>query len=88
MTQSKQIISSSQGQMLLDVPGLKRVVGKFDGGAICSDGGLLILRKADTRLGLTEFASFAICDNRRPEYVKHSIVDMLKQRIIDELMRE
>jgi hypothetical protein len=53
--------------MQLDVPGLKRVVAKFDGGAVCSDGGLLLLRKADLRLGLTELASFAVGDKRRPE---------------------
>jgi hypothetical protein len=67
MTKSKQVISGSQGQMQLDVPGLKRVVAKFDGGAVCSDGGLLLLRKADLRLGLTELASFAVGDKRRPE---------------------
>lgn len=81
MTQSKQVVSGSQGQMRLDVPGLKSIVAKFDGGAVCSDGGLLLLRKADARLGLTELASFAIGDNRRPEYIRHSIGDMLKQRI-------
>lgn len=81
MTQSKQVVSGSQGQIRLDVPGLKSIVAKFDGGAVCSDGGLLLLRKADARLGLTELASFAIGDNRRPEYIRHSIGDMLKQRI-------
>lgn len=81
MTQSKQVISGSQGQMLLDVPGLKRIVAKFDGGAVCSDGGLLLLRKADLRLGLTDLACFAVGDKRRPEYVQHTIGDMLKQRI-------
>lgn len=81
MSKSKQVISGSQGQMQLDVPGLKRVVAKFDGGAVCSDGGLLLLRKADLRLGLTELASFAVGDKRRPEYVQHSVGNMLKQRI-------
>jgi len=81
MTQSKQINFSSQGQMQLDLPGLKRVKANFDGGSVCSDGGLLLLRKADERLGLTGLASCAIGDKRRPEYVQHSIVEMLQQRI-------
>ncbi|MBN9397268.1 MAG: transposase [Candidatus Melainabacteria bacterium] len=81
MTQFKQINFSSQGQMQLDLPGLKRVKVNCAGGSVCSDGGLLLLRKADERLGLTKLASYAIDDKRRPEYIRHSIVEMLQQRI-------
>ncbi|MBL0186148.1 MAG: transposase [Candidatus Obscuribacter sp.] len=81
MSQSKQVASRKQEQMTLDLPGLSKVVAKFDGGAVCSDGGLLLLRKADACLGLVELASYAISDERRPEYVQHTVVDMLRQRI-------
>lgn len=81
MSQSKQVASRKQEQMTLDLPGLSKVVAKFDGGAVCSDGGLLLLRKADACLGLAELASYAISDERRPEYVQHTVVDMLRQRI-------
>lgn len=70
-----------QGQMRLDLPNLKPIVQEFDGGRICSDGGLLILRKADERLGLLEMASFALTDKRRPDAVKHRTVDLLRQRV-------
>ncbi len=53
----------------------------FDGGQVCSDGGLLLLRKADNRTELCEFASLAIADKRRPDLVTHTAVDMLRQRV-------
>lgn len=70
-----------QGQMRLDLPNLKSIIQDFDGGRICSDGGLLILRKADERLGLLEMASLALADTRRPDAVKHKTIDLLRQRV-------
>ncbi|MBK9773903.1 MAG: hypothetical protein IPP57_24320 [Candidatus Obscuribacter sp.] len=45
MSQSKQVASRKQEQMTLDLPGLSKVVAKFDGGAVCSDGGLYFCAK-------------------------------------------
>lgn len=73
--------AGKQAQMTLDLPNLKRIEQDFDGGQVCSDGGLLLLRKADERLDLTAMASFALADNRRPDAVKHKTVDLLRQRI-------
>jgi hypothetical protein len=53
----------------------------FDGGRVCSDGGLLLLRKADDRLELTKVAALCIGDKRRPDFVSHTIQDMLRQRV-------
>lgn len=73
--------SAAQGQMRLDLPNLKSIEQNFDGGRVCSDGGLLLLRKADDRLDLCEMASFALADKRRGGGVKHETVDLLRQRI-------
>jgi hypothetical protein len=81
MSKSKTNSADKQGQMTLDLPNLKTIEQDFDGGQVCSDGGLLILRKADQRLDLTELASFTIRDKRRPEYIEHSIQDLFRQRI-------
>jgi hypothetical protein len=81
MSKSKTNAGDIQGQMTLDLPNLKVIEQDFDGGQVCSDGGVLLLRKADERLDLAELASFAIRDNRRPEYIKHKTVDLLRQRI-------
>ena len=78
---SKQTESVAQRQMTLDLGLSKKVVQNFDGGQICSDGGLLILRKADDRLGLSKNASYCVKDTRQPEYVSHSIENLFRQRI-------
>jgi len=68
-------------QMRLDL-GLGKVIeANFDGGQVCSDGGLLLLTKADQRLELTELAALCIGDKRRPDLVKHTVQKLLKQRI-------
>jgi hypothetical protein len=81
MSKSKQKNASAQGQMRLDLPNLKPIEQDFDGGRVCSDGGLLLLRKADQALDLCAMASFAIRDTRRPGAVKHEVVDLLRQRV-------
>ena len=35
----------------------QRVIARFDAGSLSSDGGLLLLREADRRIGLTKAAS-------------------------------
>ena len=81
MFKSKPNSVRGQAQMTLDLPHLKRIEQNFDGGQVCSDGGLLILRKADDRLGLSRLASMAINDQRRTAYVQHPIVEMIRQRV-------
>jgi len=67
--------------MLLDLGVDKQIELSFDGGQVCSDGGLLLLRKADDKLELTELATYCIGDRRRPDLVSHSVQEMLRQRI-------
>ena len=47
-----------------DLPAVSRkmVSVSFDGGAISSDGGLLLLREADRRLGLTRMLAACVQD--------------------------
>jgi hypothetical protein len=62
--------------------GLGKVIeGNFDGGQVSSDGGLLLLRKADLKLGLTEMVAPCFGDTRRPDLVKHSIAQLFRQRV-------
>lgn len=79
MSKSKPNSASEQAQMTLDLPNLRAIELSFDGGQVCSDGGLLVLRKADDRLNLCELASFAIADRRNQAYVRHQVVDMIRQ---------
>lgn len=81
MSKFKTNSGDKQGQMRLDLPNLKPIEQEFDGGQVCSDGGLLILRKADQVLGLSENASAAMPDDRRPDAITHSIQDLIMQRV-------
>ena len=53
----------------------------FDGGLISSDGGLVLLREAECRLGLTETLAGCIRDRRNPALVVHSLAAMLRFRM-------
>lgn len=61
--------------------GRREVVGRFDGGRITSDGGGLLLREVDHRLGM--FARLASCftDYRNPNSIEHSVQALVAQRV-------
>jgi len=59
----------------------KKIAVNFDGGDITSDGGLLLLRETDKKLGLTKELSKILPDSRHQSYCDHSILEMLRQRI-------
>lgn len=54
----------------------------FDGGAISSDGGLLLLREADRRLGLTRMLASCVQDRRDPSRISHAVEEMLLFRML------
>jgi len=68
-------------QIQLDLGLSKEIELGFDGGSVCTDGGLLLLRKADNRLGLAEDVALAMKDLRRPDLVKHSLVALIRQLV-------
>jgi Transposase DDE domain group 1 len=53
----------------------------FEGGALSSDFGVLILRGIDRQIGLTARLAAAIHDTRHPSYIDHPLRDLLAQRI-------
>jgi hypothetical protein len=61
--------------------GRRVVQAAFDGGDIVSDGGVLLLKRVDERLGLTHAAARALGDERRGASVQHSVHNLLAQRI-------
>jgi hypothetical protein len=56
-------------------------VARFDGGAISSDGGALLLRQIDKRLNLLPRLAECFLDGRKQDLVEHSVHQMLAQRI-------
>jgi len=59
--------------------GNKPVYLDFDGGALSSDAGLLLLKEVDDRIGLTKAAAAVLSDPRDPRYTSHSMQDLLRQ---------
>jgi hypothetical protein len=60
----------------------RRVIdAAFDGGDIVSDGGVLLLRQVDQRIGLTKSIARVFDDKRRRASIAHSMRDLLAQRI-------
>ncbi len=53
----------------------------FNGGGLSSDLGPLLLRGVDQQIGLTARLAAALDDRRHPGYVKHTVRDVLTQRI-------
>jgi len=70
-------------QIHLEFHGLngRQVRAQFDGGAISSDGGSLLLREVEERAGI--IAQFAACftDHRRPERIEHRLEELVGQRV-------
>src|SRR5262249_24111073 len=62
------------------VPG-HTVRADFEGGALSSDFGVLILRGIDRQIGLTARLAAAIHDTRPPSSIAHPLRDLLAQRI-------
>jgi hypothetical protein len=57
------------------------VEGRFDGGSMTSDGGVMLLSEVDRKIGLMQAAAGCIADPRSPLLIKHGVRDMLRQRV-------
>ncbi len=67
----------------LGFPGCKgrKVEADFSGGNVTSDAGVLLLRQADRRLGLTSAVARLLADPRRQASCEHTSLSMLRQRV-------
>jgi len=61
--------------------GRRSVIGRFDGGRITSDGGGLLLREVDARIGLMDRLTTCFDDYRNPDLIEHPVRSLLAQRI-------
>lgn len=60
---------------------VRPVLAVFDQPASSSDGGALLLKLADERLGLTRAVAGALPDSRAAGKVRHSLVSVIQQRV-------
>jgi len=71
----------------LFLPGLslvqgKAVIARFDGGRLSSEGGLLVLREVERRLGLADRLAACLKDRRAPEKVVHRLAEIIRFRML------
>ena len=59
----------------------RRVEASFTAGRVSTDGGALLLRQADRKIGLLERVASCFIDRRSPVFVQHQLGEMLSQRI-------
>ena len=60
---------------------LRQVVAEFSDDRLTSDGGALLLRQADRKIGLLRRVADCFSDTRQAERVEHLLPEMLAQRI-------
>ena len=61
--------------------GRRTVTARFDGGAITSDAGGLLLREVEAKTGILRRFATCFTDHRDPERVEHSVGELIAQRI-------
>ena len=62
--------------------GRRKVIGRFDGGRISSDGGGVLLRETEQRTHILKRLAECFIDYRDPELIEHSVESLIKQRVI------
>lgn len=74
---------TNRNQQSIEFQALNRKIiqGAFSGGDITSDAGVLLLRAIDKKLGLTKSINDIINDPRNPQFIKHTQLSLLRQRI-------
>lgn len=61
--------------------GRREIDVRFDGGDVTSDGGFLLLRQVEQRLGLLKAVARSLPDARQSWLVQHTTEQMLRQRV-------
>jgi hypothetical protein len=66
--------------------GTRQVVADFSGGTLSTDGGALLLRQVDQRLGLSPSLAECFDDQRDARFVDHRLPQLLAQRLIGQAL--
>src|SRR5918996_4675759 len=70
-----------QEQVAFQQLGRREVIGRFDGGKISSDGGGLLLREVERRLGILKRLAGCFRDYRDAQRIEHSLESLISQRV-------
>src|SRR6195256_5292025 len=59
----------------------REIRAQFDGGAITSDGGGLLLREVEKRIRVLRQFAACFTDYRNPELIEHTVEELVAQRV-------
>ena len=59
----------------------RKIRAQFDGGAITSDGGGLLLREVEKRVGILRQFAACFTDYRNPNLIEHQVAEIVAQRV-------
>src|ERR1700686_2419928 len=59
----------------------REIRAQFDGGAITSDGGGLLLREVEKRIGILRQFAACFTDYRNPDLLEHTVEELVAQRV-------
>ncbi len=65
----------------------RKIEADFDGGTTTSDGGALLLRQAESKIGIVDRIVRVLCDRRHQSYIDHTYTDLIKQRVLPDRLR-
>ena len=68
-------------QMMFGRVGRREIEADFSGGAISSDGGVMLVRQIDRKIGLSRAVAAVLSDPRDPERITHPLRDLVAQRL-------
>jgi Transposase DDE domain group 1 len=71
----------NQSQFEFEAHFSRRVVAEFIGARLTTEGGALLLREADRKIGLLRRVASCFSDARDPQRIEHELSEMLVQRV-------
>ena len=66
-------------QMLFGRVGRREIEANFGGGAVSSDGGVMLVRQVTSKISLSAAVAAALSDRRDPERITHSLRNLVAQ---------
>jgi hypothetical protein len=68
-------------ELLFQDLGRREVVARFNGGAVTSDAGGLLLREVEAQFHFLDQFAACFTDHRDPDLIEHTLPELLKQRV-------
>ena len=78
----------NEKQLEFHALGERAVIGKFDGGAISSDGGALLLSEVEAKAHIVDRLAGLFVDHRKPDLIEHSVRALIARGDMENRIKE